>query len=121
MNLCEKFKIDGSPVVTPDENVGLSRSDVEASDTGKDESGVLHRYLLRSKVRKWNFKCSHISQEEYQYMEDLLSGKASFTFTFPQNDGTTGQCTAYCPSAAIAIRNLTTGQYSNYSFEIVEC
>ena len=121
MTLCNDFQINGSPLVVPDENISLSRSDVESSDTGKDESGVLHRYLLRSKVRKWSFKYSHMSKEEYEYMENLLGGKATFTFKFPQSNGAVGQCTAYCPSAAIAIRNIKTGQYSSYSFDVVEC
>lgn len=121
MTLCNNFKIDGTSIVAPDAEVATSRKDFEAADTGKDESGVLHRFLLRSNVRSWSFKYTHLTKEEYNYMENLLSGKESFTFSFPTSAGATGTCTAYCPSAAVAIRNIRTGMYSSYSFDIVEC
>jgi hypothetical protein len=121
MTLCNDFKIDGVAIVAPDAEVAVSRKDIEAADTGKDESGVLHRFLLRSKVRSWSFKYTHLTQEEYNYMENLLIGKESFTFSFPTSTGATSSCTAYCPSAAVAIRNIKSGMYSSYSFDIVEC
>ncbi len=121
MTLCEEYKIDGTPVVAPDAEVEMTRKDVEAADTGKDESGVLHRFLLRSKVRAWKFSYTHLTKDEYRYMEDLLTGKASFQFAFPQENGTTGICTAYCTGSSVAIRNIRTGLYSGYSFEIIEC
>ena len=121
MTLCQEYKIDGVSVVAPDAEVEMTRTDVEAADTGKDESGVLHRFLLRSKVRKWKFGYTHLTKEEYRYMEDLLSGKSSFRFSFLKEDGTTGTCNAYCAGSSVAIRNIRTGLYGGYSFEIIEC
>ena len=121
MTLCDNFKIDGVAIVAPDSEVAISRKDIESSDSGKDESGVLHRFLLRSKVRNWSFKYTHLTQEEYNYMENLLSGKESFSFSFVDENGATDSCTAYCPSASVAIRNIKTGIYSSYSFDVVEC
>ena len=121
MTFCEEYKIDGSPVVAPDAGVRMSRKDVESTDTGKDEGGILHRFLLRSGVHTWGFSYSHLTEEEYQYMENLLTGKASFAFSYPTENGTIGSCTAYCPSSSVAIYNIRTGLYSSYSFEIVEC
>ena len=121
MTLCQEYKIDGVSVVAPDAEVEMSRKDVESADSGKDESGVLHRFLLRSRVRSWAFSYTHLTKEEYRYMEDLLSGKSSFRFSFPQEDGTTGSCTAYCAGSSVAIRNIRTGLYGGYSFEIIEC
>lgn len=121
MMLCEEFKIDGTSVVAPDAEVEMSRKDIESADSGKDESGVLHRFLLRTGVRAWKFNYSHLTKAEYQYMENLLSGKASFAFSFPKENGATGSCTAYCPSTSVAIYNIRTGMYSSYSFEIIEC
>lgn len=121
MTLCHEYKIDGEPVVAPDAEVEMSRTDVEAADTGTDESGFLHRYLLRSKVRKWTFSYTHLTKEEYRYMEGLLTGKSSFQFVFSGEDGETQTCTAYCSGSSVAIRNIRTGLYSGYSFEISEC
>ena len=121
MTLCNEFKINGSPVVAPDTEVSFSKKDVEASDSGKDESGVLHRFLVRSGVKTWGFNYTFLTQEEYAYMENLLGGKASFTFTYPNDDGTAGTCQAYCTGGSVAIRNIRTGIYGEYSFNIVEC
>lgn len=121
MTLCNDFKIDGTAIVAPDAEVAVSRKDIEAPDTGKDESGVLHRFLLRSKVRNWSFNYTHLTQEEYSYMENLLNGKETFSFSFPSENGSAGSCTAYCSGTSVAIRNIKTGIYSSYSFEVVEC
>lgn len=121
MTICEEFKINGTPIVAPDADVRIQKKDVEASDSGKDESGYLHRYLLRSGVKTWSFAYAHLSREEYEYMENLLNDQTSFTFTYPQKDGTAGTCKAYCPGGAVAIRNIRTGLYSSYSFDVVEC
>ena len=37
------FLIDGQPMLAPDENVEISVEDIDASDSGRDESGVMHR------------------------------------------------------------------------------
>lgn len=121
MTLCEEFKINGHPVVAPDADVSFEKKDVEASDSGKDESGVAHRYLMRSGVKTWNFNYTHLTREEYAYMENLLNGKPSFAFNYPKDDGSSDVCIAYCPGGAVAIRNIRTGLYSSYSFKIVEC
>lgn len=121
MNLCYEFKIDGNPVVTPDCDVSFEQKDVESTDSGKDESGVVHRFLLRSGVKSWSFNYTHLSVEEYGYMANLMRGKTAFQFSYPDGNGVTKTCTAYCPGGAVAIRNLRTGIYSSYSFKIVEC
>lgn len=120
MTLCEEFKIDGNSVVAPDAGVSFKREDIEAQDSGQDESGTKHRYLMRSGVRRWGFQYTHLSRAEYEYMEGLISGKESFTFAFPSANGEES-CTAYCASRSVAIQNILTGVYSNYTFEILEC
>lgn len=120
MILCEEFKIDGNPVVAPDAGVSFKTEDIEAQDSGQDESGVKHRYIMRSNVKRWGFQYTHLSREEYEYMENLIGGKRSFTFAFP-SAGEERTCTAYCASRSTAIQNVLTGAYSNYTFEIQEC
>lgn len=121
MILCNDFKINNSSFVAPDAEVSVQKKDLEASDTGKDESGYLHRFLLRRKLRTWSFNYTHLTQEEYEYMEKLLDASGTFTFTFPDDNGSAATCTAYCAGGAVAIRNIKTGIYSRYSFNIVEC
>ena len=118
----ELFLIDGLPVLAPDENVELSMEDIDASDSGRDESGVMHRFMVRQGVGKWSFSYGCLTGEEYAYMESLFQGKATFRFTFP--DWVTGESktiTAYRSKHGIVFRSAATGQFRNYSFSVVGC
>lgn len=119
----ELFLIDGKPMLLPDENVALSFEDLDSASAGRDESGVMHRIMVRQKVGKWGFVYSRLSQAEYAYMEALFAGKASFRFTFPslESPGERTTVTAYRASHGIGWRNAKTGEFSNYKFSIIEC
>lgn len=121
MTLSEKFKIDGKAMVVPDQDVELSKSDLDSSDSGRDESGIMHRTVIRHRVRTWSFNYSYLTAAEYAYMESLFDGRAEFTFTFPQANGTSGTCLAYCSNNSITVRNIRTGDYRNYKLKIIEC
>jgi len=121
MKLSDEFKIDGNAMVVPDQDVELSKSDLDSGDSGRDESGVMHRVVVRRRVRTWSFYYSYLTAAEYNYMESLFDGRDEFTFTFPQTDGTRGTCTAYCSNNSITVRNIRTGDYRNYKLKIIEC
>ena len=120
MKYCEEYRIAGLPMLVPDQDVELQYSDLDASDAGRDESGRMHRMVVRCRVKAWAFTYSHLTAEEYAYMEALFQGRDTFPFTFPTADGT-DTCTAYCSGGSIALRNLRTGIYKNYKFSIIEC
>ena len=117
------FKVDGQPLFAPDEDVSLSFEDLDASDSGRDEAGVMHRIVVRYKVGTWSFEYSHISNSEYQYMEELFSGKADFQFTHPSRvDCETSVTTkAYRSKYGIVWHSARTKDYRNYKFSIIEC
>lgn len=121
MRFCEEYRIEDSPMLAPDQDVELQYSDLDAGDAGRDESGVMHRIRVRSRVRAWAFTYSHLTGQEYAYMEQLLKSKATFRFSFPQADGTVSACRAYCSGGSIALRDLKRGIYKNYKFSIIEC
>lgn len=117
------FLIDGQPMLAPDEDMEISVEDIDASDSGRDESAVMHRFVVREGVGKWSFSYTHLTQEEYGYMESLFAGKSSFQFTHPSyGDSTQPVVTgAYRSKHGILWRNAATGQFRNYRFSIVEC
>ena len=119
----ELFLIDGKPMLLPDENMELSFEDLDSASAGRDESGVMHRIMVRQKVGKWGFVYSRLTQEEYAYMEGLFQGKASFQFTFPslEDRGKSKTVTAYRASHGISWRNAKTGEFCSYKFSIIEC
>ena len=75
-----EYQIDGRPMLVPDAGVGISFTDLDADDTGRDESGYMHREVLRERVRTWSFSYAFLTHEEYQYIMSLFSGKPTFTF-----------------------------------------
>lgn len=121
MTYCDDFKVNGKSLLAPDEGVEVKKTDLDSSDAGRDESGIMHRQVVRSRVRTWSFVYSHLTKEEYQYLESLFDGLSEFTFTFPNPNGSTGTCTAYCSNNSITLHNLRTGLYKNYKFNVIEC
>lgn len=122
MGKTELLKIDGSPMVPPDAGMNVSFEDLDSSDSGRDEAGVMHRVVVRYGVGKWEFVYSNISKEEYAYTERLFQGKDHFQFTFP--DFVTGEertVTAYRSRHGITWENIATGMIRNYKFNITEC
>ena len=70
------YQVDGIPMLAPDAEPEFSFADLDASDSGRDESGVMHRIMVREKVGTWSFSYAHLSDEELAYLRNLFAGKA---------------------------------------------
>lgn len=114
-------QIDGKPMLMPDEGVEISRSDLDSEDSGRDESGVLHRQMVREKVTTLGYSYAVLTREEYRYMQSLFKGKATFVFTYLDEDGQARKTTAYCSKNNITLHNAKTGIYKKLKFNIIEC
>lgn len=114
------YKVDGAPLLTPDEGAELSLADLDSSDSGRDESGVMHRIVVREKVRTFGFSYAVLDAEDYAYLQSVFAGKPTFTFTYPDG-GKAKTCTAYCSKTSVVLHNSRTGLYKNLKFNIVEC
>lgn len=119
----ELFKINGTAMLAPDSQVELSFQDLDASDAGRDESGFMHRIVVRHKVPSWKFTYSHLTEEERRYMEGLFGEEATFLFTHPDrlDASRTVQTRCYRSQYGISWQNARTGLWSNYSFSIIAC
>ena len=117
------FLINGKQMFAPDEDVGVSYSDLDADDSGRDESGYMHRIVVRYKVGTWSFEYSSISEAEKRYLEELFGETPDFDFTHPGRVNAERQvtCKAYRTKYNISWRNARTGQWRNYKFNIIEC
>lgn len=117
------FKINGVPMLAPDDDFGVSYEDLDSSDSGRDESGVMHRSVVRYKVGSWKFSYSYLTEEEKQYMENLFGDAATFQFTHPSRldaaKPETHKC--YRSKYGISWKNAVTGLWSGYSFNIIQC
>lgn len=117
------FTINGKPMFAPDEEIDIQYNDLDASDSGRDESGFMHRIVVRYKLGTWSFVYSHITEEELQYMESLFEDAPDFTFGHPSrlNSGVMEETTCYRSNYGIAWKSATQGVWKNYKFNIIEC
>lgn len=117
------FRVDGMPLFAPDADVGVSYSDLESDTSGKDETGVMHRIVVRYKMGVWSFEYGAVTEEEKRYMERLFGDAPDFEFTHPDRlcADKEATCRAYRTGYSIAWHCARTGQWRNYKFDIVEC
>ena len=107
--------INGRPLPCPDADVVISENDLDSEDTGRDESGYMHRLVLRKKVKTWEFPYKFLSAADYDYIRSLISNP---TFSV---DFWGVQATAYCSNNSATLRNVVTGDYRDFSLKIIEC
>ena len=117
------FKINGEPMFAPDTDIDFSYEDLDDADSGRDESGYMHRVVIRYKVMSGSFVFTHISEEDKNYMERLFPDEPDFEFTHPSrldaNVPETTRC--YRSKYGISWHNARTGLWRNYKFNIIEC
>lgn len=117
----DEYKIDGNPILLPDGDIGLTYTDLDAADAGRDESGVMHRIVVRERVKSWAFTYHALTRAEYRYMRSLFAGKARFTFTYPNEKGKAATCKAYCSTDSVTYFNAKLGLYKNFKFNVIQC
>ena len=57
----DQLLINGQPMFAPDADIDFSYEDLDDADSGRDESGYMHRIVVRYKVMSGSFVFSHIS------------------------------------------------------------
>ena len=119
----ELFCINGKPMLVPDEEVAVSFEDLDAAESGRDESGYMHRVVVRYKVGSWKFTYSHLTEEEKAYMEGLFPDAPTFQFTHPARNDSQKSATTLCYRSKYGLswRNARTGLWSGYGFTIIQC
>ena len=117
------FKINGKPMFAPDADIDFSYEDLDDADSGRDESGYMHRIVVRYKVMTSSFVFSFISEEDMKYMESLFPDEPDFDFTRPSRLDPDNPVTTRCYRSKYGIswHNARTGLWRNYKFNIIEC
>lgn len=117
------YQVDGVPLLAPDSGAEFSFADLDAADSGRDESGVMHRIVVREKVGTWGFSYARLTDEELSYLRGLFAGKAQFAFTHPAFGGSdaTETCTAYMSQCSALWKDQRTGDWRNFKFNIIQC
>lgn len=115
------FLVDGRPMLIPNAGVTIGLEDIESADSGYDESGALHRFVVRQSVESWNFVYDRLTGAEYAYMESLFAGKSTFCFTCPDGEGNMRRVTAYRSKQSIRWHSAADDLYRDYQFRIKMC
>lgn len=116
----EEIKIDKKPILAPDQDMKISKQDLDGEGSGRDELGFMHRIVLRERVGKYQLQYSVLSEHEYDYMNSLFEGKPEFDLEI--RIGTKKIKTrGYCSSVKANLRNAKKGVYKDVLFNIVEC
>lgn len=122
MKTTDLFLVDGQPMLAPDAGLPLHVEDMEAADSGRDESGALHRFIVRQGMLHWDFSYARLTQKEYAYMENLFAGKTTFRFVYPSAvDGSRQEVTAYRSKHGILWHSAADGQFRDYQFRVSAC
>lgn len=117
------FKVNGTPLLVPDEEVKFSYEDIDAHDAGRDEAGYMHRHVVRRKVGKWSFNYKTASEAEKQYIESAFGNLDTFNFTRPSRTDVTTPETTECYRSKLSLdaKNLKLQKWIGYTFNIIEC
>lgn len=116
MELTYLFQIDGKPLPVPDADISMSFEDLDAPQSGRDESGFMHRIQVRRKVGVWEFSYSVLDGETYRYLREILPAGGSFRFTCPE-----GEVEAYLSRYSIVWHSAKTDTYRNLKFSVIQC
>lgn len=116
------FLINGNPILVPDNELGESYEDVDAAETGRDETGHMHRFPVIYKCGKWSFEYNLMTKEDYMFMEALFPDEGNFQFTRPSRRNPDVMVTTSCYRSKYSISWFSPkrGMYRNYKFNIIE-
>lgn len=118
---CYEYLVDGKPMLVPDMNVSITENDLDSECSGRDESGYMHRLVLRSGIKTFGFSYAVLDAEDYAYLQSLFKGKSDFEFSYRNPDGSVAVTRAYSSKRSITLRDYITGEYKNLKFNIIEC
>lgn len=122
MRTTDLFSIDSMPMIAPDKDLVYFEEDLVSSDSGFDESGAYHRFVVRHGIKNWDFTYSRLTKPEYQYMESLFAGKDTFSFLYRSNqDDSWQEITAYRSKHSVLWYSTTDDQFRDYRFRITAC
>ena len=110
-----EYYIDGEPL--PGGGVVVCRAaDVEAGDTGRDESGYLHRWVLRRGLRRWEFRYRELPQKTAAALLSGLPGADTFLLETPE-----GQALCHLKEVSATCVPTLTAPRQDITITIEEC
>lgn len=117
-----KWMVDSYHIYIPSTPCKVEHSNVAASSTGRDETGVMHIEWLRRDVRKVILHYNYISASELAYIMGKMQGK-EFTFKF-FDQGSVQTISAYASESSYEFYSYSSvydeGVYQNFEIHVIE-
>lgn len=117
-----KWMVDSDHIYVPSTPCKVEHSNVTASSTGRDETGVMHIEWLRRDVRKVFLHYNLITSEELAYMMGKMQGK-EFSFKF-FDQGAVQTIDAYVGEATYSFYTYNSifpnGIYKDFEIHVIE-
>lgn len=114
------WKVNSNPIYIPDADISVEFNSLASEDSGRDESGVMHITWIRTNIRKMVIKYALMTEEELNYMVELVQGK-EYTFTFVDVGGV-HTMEAYTSTVTATLYTTFNGIniYKDVSFSVIE-
>ena len=110
-----EYYMDG--VALPGGGLAVCRSaDLESGDTGRDEAGFLHRWVLRRGLRRWEISYRDMDDTAARGLLAQLPRQDSWLFQCPQ-----GQILCHLAEVTQRQRTTLTGTKHEITLTIEEC
>lgn len=119
----DQFLVNGVPFLPPDADIVFSYADLDDEESGRDEYGSMHRIVVLYKVMSGSFVFSHLTEEDYIYMESIFPDEPDFLFTHPSRKDPSKPVVTRCYRSQYGIvwHSAKRKEYRNYKFNIIAC
>lgn len=115
-----RWMVGESPIYEPSSSVTIQHENIAGSSSGRTEDGMMHIDWVRRDVRKIGIKWNVMSEDELNYIIDLMQGK-EYLFTFPDR-GQLYTIDAYSSNCSYTLYTYNNGTpiYTDVSISVIE-
>lgn len=115
-----RWMVGDTPIYEPSAGVTIQHENIAGSSSGRTEDGIIHIDWVRRDIRKIGIKWSVMSEDELNYIIDLMQGK-EYQFTFPDR-GQLYTIDAYSSNCSYTMLTYKDGEaiYKDVSINVIE-
>lgn len=115
-----RWKVGDTPIYEPSYGIKVEHENIAGSSSGRTEDGVMHIDWVRRDMRKINLSWSAMTEDELNFIIDLMQGK-EYQFTFPDR-GQVYTMDAYSSNCSYTLYTYSGGEaiYTDISINVIE-
>lgn len=115
-----RWKVGDSPIYEPSAGISIQHENLAGSSSGRTEDGIMHIDWVRRDIRKVGLKWLKLTQDELDYIIDLMQGK-EYVFTFVDR-GQVCTMNAYSSNCSYTLLTYAYGKsiYTDVAINVIE-